>query len=111
MRSVDWLPPHPLRVSTALGYTEHDHIECCEPILGLNPTPFETVVFLYVGIRDRTLYPVFDPLEEAWVPVESGRAIDVIPQTERISTEAMAFLESYYPESTFTHLTRENLTA
>lgn len=104
MDTVDWLPPRPLRVSTALGYKNHDHIAECAPMLGVNPDPRETVVLLYVGIHDTTLYTAFDPDAEAWIPIERGPASVVIPQTKRVLDEAMAFLEGAFPDATFAAL-------
>lgn len=93
MQTVDWLPPRPLRVSTALGYKKHDHIVECAPMIGVDPDPLETVVFHYVGIHEITLYTVFDPDAEAWITIDAGPRSIGIPQTKRVLDEAMAFLE------------------
>ncbi len=101
MKTVDWLPPTPLRVSAALGYTHHAHIHECAPFLGVNPTPLETVVLLYVGIRKFFLMTAFDPAASVWVNIEDGPVEEFHADYPRIIREAIAFVEAAYPGETF----------
>lgn len=104
------LPDRPLTTTEAHALTQHEQIEYASPMLGLNPTPTESVVGLYVGLPGRgNLFGYATIEDETWTKC-GAMSPDALRTGEytQVFEEFMDWLNRHNPDQTLTLLENQN---
>jgi len=99
MQALNSIPGRPLTIDEVLSYRTHNRIAHAAPLVGRNPNPRETVVAMYVGIGQRSLWAMYESGDASWVAWETDTSPSDFDAMTDIMDDVISWLGDQEPDA------------